>query len=64
MFLVEGGKNVKIKQYINDMEVMKPGTQISYKIKLDQLDIFITKTITLTTSYPATAISPYLSILI
>lgn len=43
---------------------MKPGTQISYKIKWDQLDIFITKTITLTTSYPATAISPYLSILI
>lgn len=64
MFLMEGGKNVKINQYINDIKVMKPGTQISYKIKWDQLDIFITKPITLTTLFPATAISPYLSILI
>lgn len=38
---------------------MKLGTQI----KRDQLDIFITKTITLMTLSPATAISPYLSVL-
>lgn len=36
---------------------MKLGTQISYKIKWDQLDIFITKTITLMTLFPATATS-------
>lgn len=64
MCLVEGDKNVKTNQYINDIKVMKPGTQISYKIKRDQLDIFIRKTITLMTLFPTTAISPYLSILI
>jgi len=64
MFLMEGGKNVKINQYINDIKAMKPCTQISYKIKWDQLDIFITKTITFITLFPATAISPYLSILV
>lgn len=56
---MEGGENVKISQYINDVRVMKLGTQI----KRDQLDIFITKTITLMTLSPATAISPYLSVL-
>lgn len=56
---MEGGENVKISQYRNDVRVMKLATQI----KRDQLDIFITKTITLVTLSPATAISPYLSVL-
>lgn len=56
---MEGGENVKISQYRNDVRVMKLATQI----KRDQLDIFITKTITLMTLSPATAISPYLSVL-
>lgn len=56
---MEGGENVKISQYRNDVRVMKLATQI----KRDQLDIFITKTITLMTLSPATTISPYLSVL-
>lgn len=56
---MEGGENVKISQYINDIRLMK----VSTWIKWDQLDIFITKTITPMTLFPATAISPYLSVL-